>query len=113
MPGTNPEWGMELPDNLDNSLVDKNGKPWDNGCNFGEKNDDKEEQNQAPEQADEAIAPNQTETPATSFDNLSEQVKFDPESAERVREEEQSLENLPETPSETLSGNPTENPENA
>lgn len=43
IPGTNPEWGRELPDGYDNSLVDKNGNNWDNGWNFDEKSDDDDE----------------------------------------------------------------------
>ena len=42
IPGTNPEWGRELPDDYDNSLVDKGGNNYDNGWNFDEKDDDKE-----------------------------------------------------------------------
>ena len=34
IPGTDPDWGRELPDEDDNSLVDKAGKNWDNGDNF-------------------------------------------------------------------------------
>ena len=113
IPGTNPKWGRELPDNRDNSLVDKYGENWNNPYNFDERNDDVEESEQADdriaasEQAEQVIIPEQADknTSDTSFDNLSEQVKFDPESAEKAREEEQ------------LSGNPTEtppeNPENA
>ena len=37
VPGTNPKWGRELPDEDDNSLVDKNGNNWDNGYNFDER----------------------------------------------------------------------------
>ena len=36
IPGTNPKWGRELPDEDDNSLVDKNGNNWDNVYNFDE-----------------------------------------------------------------------------
>ncbi len=36
IPGTNPEWGREMPEGYDNSLVDKNGEKWDNGWNFDE-----------------------------------------------------------------------------
>ena len=37
VPGTNPKWGRELPDEDYNSLVDKNGNNWDNGYNFDER----------------------------------------------------------------------------
>lgn len=40
IPGTNPDWGRELPDGYNNSLVDKNGHNWDNGYNFDEKDDE-------------------------------------------------------------------------
>jgi hypothetical protein len=46
IPGTNPEWGRELPDGYDNSLVDAGGNSWDNGWNFDEPSD--------PEENDEA-----------------------------------------------------------
>lgn len=59
IPGTNPEWGRELPDGYDNSLVDKAGNNWDNGFNFDEKDDDPEE---------------------TTFGNLAEKVEFNAES---------------------------------
>ena len=36
IPGTNPAWGRELPEDMDNSLVDKNGYSYDNGYNFDE-----------------------------------------------------------------------------
>ncbi len=39
-PGTNPSWGIELPDEDDNSLVDKYGSNWDNGYNFDERDYD-------------------------------------------------------------------------
>lgn len=42
IPGTNPEWGRELPDGYDNSLVDAGGNSWDNGWNFDEPSDDEE-----------------------------------------------------------------------
>lgn len=71
IPGTNPEWGRELPDEDDNSLVDKNGRNWDNGYNFDEKNND--------DCTDEA---NQV-----SYDNLSKQVPFNPTSATEARQE--------------------------
>lgn len=40
IPGTNPKWGRELRKGELNSLVDKNGCPYDNGYNFDEKDDD-------------------------------------------------------------------------
>ena len=58
IPGTNPKWGRELPDEDDNSLVDKNGNNWDNGYNFDERDDG---------------------------DDIPE---FDPEAAKRAREED-------------------------
>ncbi len=36
IPGTNFSWGRELPDDMKNSLVDKNGNSYDNGYNFDE-----------------------------------------------------------------------------
>ena len=66
IPGTNPKWGRELPDGYDNSLVDKNGDNWDNGWNFDEKDDD-----------------------ATTYDDLAKEVKFDPNAAEKAKEENQ------------------------
>lgn len=40
IPGTNPSWGRELPDDYTNSLVDKGGNNYDDGWNFDEKDDD-------------------------------------------------------------------------
>ena len=37
IPGTNPRWDRELPDEHNNSLVDKNGYNWKNEHNFDEK----------------------------------------------------------------------------
>lgn len=59
IPGTNPAWGRELPDEDDNSLVDKYGKNYDNGYNFDEP---KDEEDLEPEE-------------------------FDPEKARKAREE--------------------------
>ena len=39
IPGTNPVCGRELPDDMDNSLVDKYGNLYDNGYNFDERDD--------------------------------------------------------------------------
>lgn len=39
IPGTNPKWNRELPDEDDNSLVDKHGNNYDNGYNFDERDD--------------------------------------------------------------------------
>lgn len=36
VPGTNPEWGVELPDGYSNSLVDKYGRNHNDGYNFDE-----------------------------------------------------------------------------
>lgn len=43
IPGTNPNWNRELPDEDDNSLVDKHGNNYDNGYNFDEPRDDEED----------------------------------------------------------------------
>lgn len=43
IPGTNPNWGRELPDDYTNSLVDANGNNYDNGNNFDEKDDHEED----------------------------------------------------------------------
>lgn len=40
IPGTNPKWGRNLPDEDFNSLVDENGNPYDNGFNFDERDDE-------------------------------------------------------------------------
>ena len=45
IPGTNPAWGRELPDNDLNSLVDKNGNSYDDGYHFVEKDDDPDTEN--------------------------------------------------------------------
>ena len=37
--GSDPDWGLELPDGHSNSLVSKDGKSWDNGYNFDEKDE--------------------------------------------------------------------------
>ena len=76
IPGTNPTWGRELPDRDSNSLVDKNGDNWDNGYNFDESDDD--------------------ETKESTFDDL-QNTKFDPEAAQKAREENQEdVNNNPE-----------------
>ena len=59
IPNTNPDWNLELPEGYSNSLVDKHGRNYDDGYNFDEKDDDKDD-----------------ETP-----------KFDPEAAKKAREE--------------------------
>lgn len=69
IPGTRPEWGRELPDEDENSLVDKHGNNYDNGYNFDERDNE------------------------VTFDNLAEQQPFDPEAAKRRQEEESSAEN--------------------
>ena len=63
IPGTNPSWGRELPDNDDNSLVDKNGQNWDNGYNFDEPDRDKLD-HESPTR------------PETSFEDLAEERKL-------------------------------------
>lgn len=54
IPGTNPDWGKELPDGYNNSLVDKAGYSWDNGFNFDEKDDEEEFNREEAEKAIEA-----------------------------------------------------------
>ncbi|MBR3176397.1 hypothetical protein IKF25_00270 [Candidatus Saccharibacteria bacterium] len=44
IPGTKSEWCRELPDDYDNSLVDKYGENYDNGWNFDEFNDDEDDE---------------------------------------------------------------------
>ena len=65
IPGTDPEWGRELPDGYDNSLVDKAGNAWDNGFNFDEKDYEK-----------------------STFDNLAEETEFDPEKAKELKKQQ-------------------------
>ncbi len=48
VPGTNPAWGVELPDNMDNSLVDKHGRSRDDGYNFDEPADEGEDGDNEP-----------------------------------------------------------------
>ena len=69
IPGSNPKWGLELPDDDSNSLVSKSGQNWDNGYNFDEK-DDEEENNKS------------------IYDDLGKEIKFDPEAAEKAKKEE-------------------------
>lgn len=59
IPHTNPDWNLELPDGDLNSLVSKDGKNHDDGYNFDEKDD---EEDDIPE--------------------------FNPEAAQKLREEE-------------------------
>ena len=40
IPGTNPNWGVNLPDGYSNSLVDAAGRNRDDGYNFDERDDD-------------------------------------------------------------------------
>ncbi|MBQ3280669.1 hypothetical protein IJG92_03395 [Candidatus Saccharibacteria bacterium] len=54
IPGTNPKWDRELPDEDINSLVDKNGNNWDNGYNFDEKDDEEDTPPFDPEAAKKA-----------------------------------------------------------
>jgi ribosomal protein S18 acetylase RimI-like enzyme len=78
IPSSNPEWNQELPDGMSNSLVNKDGRNWDNGYNFDEK--------------DEEYNPEET-----TFDSLINETKFDPEAAKRAREEKtRSLETAKE-----------------
>ena len=59
IPGTNPDWGRELPKGYDNSLVDAAGHNWDNEFNFDEPGDNDE---------DEPVSSNRT-----SWEDLSKQ----------------------------------------
>lgn len=45
IPGTNPAWKRFLPDGYHNSLVDRDGKPYDNGWNFDEEDDEEKPKN--------------------------------------------------------------------
>ena len=63
IPGTNPKWGRELPEGFDNSLVDKNGNPYDNGWNFDERDDDHEDDDAEDGDSDE---------PKNGWDELTE-----------------------------------------
>lgn len=49
IPGTNPDWGRELPDGYDNSLVDAGGHPCDYGWNFDERDDEPEDNSEKQE----------------------------------------------------------------
>ena len=40
IPGTNPEWGFEVPEGYTNSIVDKKGRVVDTGWNFDERDDE-------------------------------------------------------------------------
>ena len=44
--GSDPDWGLELPDGHSNSLVSKDGKSWDNGYNFDEKDEESKPHNE-------------------------------------------------------------------
>ncbi len=44
IPGTNPDWDLELPDGYVNSFTNKYGKPYDNGHNFDERDDDDDDE---------------------------------------------------------------------
>ena len=44
IPHTNPDWNLELPDEDDNSLVDKHGTSHDDGYNFDERDRDEDEE---------------------------------------------------------------------
>ena len=63
IPGTRPEWNRELPDEDNNSLVDKHGNNYDDGYNFDERDDE------------------------VTYDNLAKEQPFDPEEAKRRQEE--------------------------
>ena len=43
IPGTKPEWNLQLREGFDNAMVDSHGRPYDNGWNFDEKSDDEDE----------------------------------------------------------------------
>lgn len=68
IPGTNPEWGRELPEGYSNSLVDAAGNNWDNGYNFDEKDDDEVEtvQRELGEAAQKALEQTDDTTGETS-----------------------------------------------
>ncbi len=53
IPGSNPDWNLELPDGYSNSLVTKDGKVWDNGYNFDEIDDEEEMPEFDPKKAEE------------------------------------------------------------
>ncbi len=69
IPGSDLDWGLELPDGYSNSLVTKDGRSWDNGYNFDERDDDSDEQEEV------------------SYGNLANETNFDPEAAKRAKEE--------------------------
>jgi hypothetical protein len=77
IPGTNPEWGQELPEGMANSLVNKYGNNREDGYNFDER--DEKEQEAGPKEE-------------TTYDNLKSKVKFDPEAAKKAREASQTEE---------------------
>ena len=64
IPNTNPDWGLELPEEYDNSLVDAHGRNHDDGYNFDEKDDHYEER----------------------MDDEQKIPPFDPEAAQKARE---------------------------
>ena len=43
IPGSRPEWDLKLPDGYENSLVTEDGKNWDNGYNFDERDSGRNE----------------------------------------------------------------------
>ena len=47
IPHTNPKWDMKLPDGMDNSLVTKDGRNHDDGYNFDEHDNDREDELEA------------------------------------------------------------------
>lgn len=71
IPGTNPDWGLELPDKHSNSLVTRYGEPYNNPFNFDEKDDEEDDENHE-----------------ITYDNLGKEVKFDPEAAKKAKKED-------------------------
>ncbi len=61
IPGSDSEWGLELPDGDVNSLVSKDGKNWDNGYNFDERDSEEEIPEFDPEKARQAYGKDKKE----------------------------------------------------
>lgn len=80
IPGTNPEWGRELPDGDLNSLVDKNGNVYDDGFNFDEKDD-----------AEDLLDDSEDATNEADDLDLSGFPDFDPEAAQQRYDAEKGM----------------------
>ena len=81
MKGTKKKWGYKIPDNMYNSLVSSDGTAVKN--NWEDENGVLADWNY-----DEPKDPEDLVEDETTFDDLAKDIKFDPEAAEKAKQED-------------------------